>query len=300
MGEQVGVNAIALPAPFETPPGLVRLPRWARPWERTKDDALVEAVTLDQPLGTGNNSNASTCSLVTSAAVASGAMIALIIGWFKNDAGTSSITTAAGLTWTKDAELRASSLHIAIWHAFAPSGLASSSTITATISANADSIMGAGSFLGVDTVGTVIASQTNNGSTAGWSSGTVASTSGNMLFGGSFIDSGSVSSSTPTSPGVELFDKNVAGQSETLTAVYKLSVSGNDVIDGTWNAAAAWIAAGVCYKAAAGAATASLVADTRRVARNSLLRRQPVAVYMGALRPNWRPRRSGVLVPDYA
>lgn len=221
------------------------------------------AVTLDTGLGTGNNTASTTCSMSTTAAVASGGMICLVVGWFINSASTSSVTTTGGLTWTKDAELRATSLHIAIHHAFAPSGLASGTTLTVTFTAGGDSIMGAGSFLGIDTTGTVIASQTNNASTAGWSSGTVASTSGNALIGGSFIDSGSVSSSTPTSPGVELIDKNVAGQSETLTEVYKLSVSGNDVIDGTWNAAAAWIAAAVCYKASAGASATSLAFQRR-------------------------------------
>jgi hypothetical protein len=214
------------------------------------------AVALDQALGTGHNTGASTCSMTTTAAVAAGAHVIVVLGWFKNDATASTFTTTGGLTWTKDAELKSGSIHIAIWRASAPSGLASSTTLGVTIGAASDSLMGAGSFTGIDTSGTVITSGTNNGTGTGWGSGTIASTSGNAVIGGSFCD-GLTGSSSPTSPGVELFDFNNAGQNETETSVYKLSVSGSDSVDGTWSSSVSWIAGAVCYKAAAGAAATS-------------------------------------------
>lgn len=211
------------------------------------------AVTLDAALGTGNNAGATTCAITTTNAVAATGRPVIIVGYFFNGVRTCTMS-GMGLTWAEDAVLRAASLHISIFSAPDAAGHASGQTITATFSAAVDSVMGGGSFLGIDTSGTVIASATNNGSTAAWNSGTVASTSGNALIGGAFIDNGATTSSLETSPGIELFDKNVGAQSETTTGVYKLSVAGSDSVAGTWNAAAAWIAAGVCYKAAAGGA----------------------------------------------
>jgi hypothetical protein len=211
------------------------------------------AVTLDTALGTKAQSASTTAVLTTTAAVASGGHILLVAGHFF--AGATTRACAGGsLTWTEDAYLKSGSLHISIFRASAPSGLASSTNITVTWGNAGDSLVGAGSFLGIDTSGTVIASGTNNGSLAGWGTGSIASTSGNMLFGGAFMD-GAVTTSTPTSPASELFDVNSAGQTETATGAYKLSVSGSDSIDGTWASAAGWAAAGVCYKATAGAAT---------------------------------------------
>lgn len=192
----------------------------------------------------------------TSAAVASGAHIFVVFGWFQNNASTSSLS-GGGLTWTKDVELRATSLHIAIHRALAPSGLASGTTLTATMSAGTpDSIMAAGSFTGIDTVSTLGTTQSTNASTAAWNSGASnIGSAGQFMIGGSFIDNATTTASTPTSPGVELADVNIGAQSETLTIVYKLSLSGADKISGTWDAAAAWIGAGATYNAASAAAT---------------------------------------------
>src|SRR3954462_5320649 len=138
------------------------------------------AGTLHPALGTGNNSASTTCTLTTTAAVAVGGRVLVLVGWFINSVSTSTLS-GGGLTWTKDVELRSGSLHIAIHSAPAPAGLASSTVLTATFSLAGDSIMGAGSFLGLDSTGAT-ASQTNTGATAAWSSGSVTAASGNMLF----------------------------------------------------------------------------------------------------------------------
>lgn len=209
------------------------------------------AVALDASLGQGNASAASSSNFSTTSAVASGAHIICIVGWFHNGASTVAVS-GGSLTWTEDVVLRSGSVHISIQRAYAASGLASSTTITATFTgATPDSILGACSYTGIDTTGTVVASGSGSGTGTGWSSGSVASTSGNALIGGAFED-GATTASTPTSPGVEEFEKQVAGQTETLTMVDKVSVSGSDSIAGTWGTSTTWIAAAVCYKAAAG------------------------------------------------
>lgn len=206
------------------------------------------AVTLDTALGQGNQAAGSNPAITTTSSVAVGGRVIVVAGHFVNGVTTRSCG-GGGLTWAEDVYLRATALHISVFSAAAPAGLASSTVLTVTYNNAGDSILGAISLLGIDPVSPVVASNTNNASTAGWSSGTVAATSGNALVGGAFVDSASVTLSTPTAPGVEWFDDHVGAQSETATGVYKLSVAGSDVIDGTWDAAAAWIAAAVCYKA---------------------------------------------------
>lgn len=209
------------------------------------------AVALDTALGTHASSASTTNILPTGAAVASGAQIIVVLGWFQNGATTAAVS-GGGLTWVEDAVLRATNIHISIQRAFAPAGLASSTNLTATISATADSLIGATSFTGIDTTGTVVTSGTNNGSVAGWTAA-CSSTSGNAIIGGAFMD-GAATTNTETAPSVESFDFNSAGQTESLVGEYKLSVAGGDSIAGTFGAAATWISAVVCYKAAAAAA----------------------------------------------
>lgn len=212
------------------------------------------AVTVDQAtLGTGNSSGAGTTTMSTTAVVASGAVIVLLAGRF-NSTNSTMAASGGSLTWSTAHNVTSGSIRVYLFYAFAPSGLASSTTLTITHSGggSADCIIGAYSLLGVDTSGTVVAFNGAGASTAGWSSGSVSGNSGNALVGGAFVDNGSVSSSTPTAPAVERIDKNVAGQSETLTLVDKLSISGSDSVAGTWNAAGSHVAIGAAFKDAAG------------------------------------------------
>lgn len=215
------------------------------------------AVTLDTALGTGNASAASSVSFNTTAAVASGGRVVLICGrWQLASTSTMSITGTGGLTWAQDHTVSSGTLRISVFSAPAPAGLASGTTLTVSFStASNDTIIGAGSFLGIDTVGTVVAFNGGAASTAAWSSASVAATSGNALIGGAFCD-GLNATSTPTAPGVELFDRNIVGQSESLVEQYKLSVAGSDTIAGTWSGAVSHVAIGVAYKAAAAGAAA--------------------------------------------
>lgn len=263
------MSAVALPTPGVWVPSPDGVREWAdtttrrgrdrlRRWKearRSGRDTVLEAIALDQPIGTGKGHASTTATFTTTATVAAGTHILLVAGRFNSASANTQAVSGGALTWVEDATLSAGNLRVSVFRAVAAAGLVSGTTLTLTHSgsspASTDSIFGGGSFTGIDTVGTVVTTGTNNASTAGWSA-SCSSTSGNALFGGAFMD-GATTSSTPTAPGVELFDVNDATQTETETGVYKLSVAGADSIAGTWLSAAAWAAAVVCYKAAAAA-----------------------------------------------
>jgi hypothetical protein len=304
------MTAIALPAPFETPAGLIRLPRWARPWERTQDDAIAEAIGIDQPsLGEfAQDTSGSSIALTTAASAASGSLIVLSLTWVSTSETLSSVS-GGGLTWSIDKQATnagsAGFICSAIVSAQAPAGLASGTSITATLSGSAlgGRSLGATSLTGIATsspLDTTSGPTSNSGSGTAWASASTTIQAGSILLGLA-VDFSSADTSTPTSPSVEAHDFGAGGTSFEQTVVYRIEPSaGPYTVAGAWSASVDnWSVICAAYKAAA-ATPRSLVADTRRVARNSLLRRQPVAVYMNALRPNWRPLPSGVLMPEYA
>lgn len=209
------------------------------------------AVTVDASLGQGNATGAATFNFNTAATVAAGAHIILVCGAFRSGAQTFTVS-GGSLTWTEDKTVVNGSVRFSVFRAPAPSGLASGTTLTVSLgSGSNDMIAGAVSYAGIDTSGTVVTSASSTGSGTAWSSTSAAAASGNALIGGAFED-GTVTSSTPTSPAVEEFEKQVAGQSETLTLIDKLSVAGTDSLAGTWGASVTWAAAAVAYKPTAG------------------------------------------------
>lgn len=218
------------------------------------------AVTVDQTsLGTGNASG-SNPTLTTTGAVAAGGHIIVVAGRFNSTNSTMAVSGGA-LTWTQDHTAVSGSIRTSVFRAPAPAGLAASTVLTLTHTGGgvADSIFGAASYLGIDTVGTVVAVNGGGASTAAWSSGSVAGNSGDALVGGAFVDAGAVSSSVPTAPAVERIDRNIAGQSESLTMADILSLSGATALAGTWNAAGGHVAVAVAYKAAAGGGGGTVV-----------------------------------------
>lgn len=210
------------------------------------------AITVDQTsLGTGNASGAASVSMTTTAAVASGGMIAFVVGMFRNAVITVT-ATMAGTSMTAAHNLRSGSLHIWLFYGFPSGGLASGSTLQATFTGNtADTICGAASYAGVDTTGTVTAFNAAAAATAAWGSGNVAGNSGDALIGGMFTDGGA-SSSTPGGTAVERIDRNVAGQSETLVLEDILSIGGTTALAGTLDTAASNIAVAAAFKPVAG------------------------------------------------
>lgn len=214
------------------------------------------AVTLDTALGTKAQASANSAALTTTAAAASGSRPIVFVGHF-NNTGTPNLTLAGGsLTWTKDHFTSSGNLHVAFFSAPAAAGMASASVLTCSnnIVGTGDWLMGAGSFLGIDTVTPVSAFNSGAGSTAAWSGGAAGASSGDMVIGGAFEDGSGTLTSTPSGAAVELVDFLNAGQVEALAVNYKLSVAGADSADGTWSGAITWAALSVAYKAAGGAA----------------------------------------------
>jgi hypothetical protein len=215
------------------------------------------SVTLDAALGTGKAHSTSACSIVTTNAVAAGSVIALgFAGFLATPANTMSITTTGGLTWSTAAgPYTSGSLKLHIFYAFAPSGLASGTTLTGSVTGTNDLMMAAVAFAGVDTSGTITATNGSGATNTAWSSGNVTANSGDGMVGFCFEDGSGTATSSPTAPGVEFADFNDATQTEAMTGAYKLSVAGTDVIAGTWSTSVAHIRGAAALKAAAGGGT---------------------------------------------
>lgn len=218
------------------------------------------AAAFDVSVGTAAQAASTAISLSTANAVASAANLYLVVGTFNsaNPTGTFSVTTTGGLTWAEDKTLQVSNVRTSLFRARAPSGLAASTTLTVTHSGagNGDLLIGGFSILGLDDAGPTATGSTDNASGTAWTTGNIAAANGDCLIGGTFGD-GTATSSTATSPATEAFDANSAGQVETITAAYKLSVSGTDSIAGTWLAALASLAVGASYTVSATAAAST-------------------------------------------
>jgi hypothetical protein len=210
------------------------------------------AVTVDQAnIGTRADTGVLSSNLTTTAAVAAGAMIVALVHNFNSAAETLSMS-GGSLTWVQAHTTTSGSLRISLFYAFAPSGLASSSTLTVTASTGGnDMTWCAASYAGVDTSGTVVAFNAAAASTAAWSSGSVAGNSGDALIGGAGGD-GTLRTSAPDAGNTERIDFNSATTSGSVTLVDKLSSAGTDTLDGDWSGTLGHIGIGVSFKPAAG------------------------------------------------
>jgi hypothetical protein len=216
------------------------------------------AITLDANLGTGKGHATSSWSLVTTNAVATGGCIILGVACFASGSVTGFTVSGGGLTWNTGSSFIASgSLKIRVFYAFAPSGLASGTTLSISDTGGGanDNMAAAISLLGVNTTGTISSSAGSGATGAGWSTGNILANNGDAMVGFAFEDGSGTATSTPTSPAVEFADFNDATQTEAFTAAYKLTVAGTDVIAGTWSASVTHIRAGVSLTPAAGGGT---------------------------------------------
>lgn len=226
------------------------LKRWR---DRTARDTLVAAAAIDQGnIGTAAVSTGlSSANLVTTAAVASGGLIVLLVGRFNSSGGTLSVS-GGSLTWVQGHTVLSGSLRLSIFLAYAPAGLASVTTLTATNSAASnDFTMCAASYTGFPSTFTVAAFNGVAAATAAFSSSSVAAAAGDALIGGAYGD-GTLRTSTPTSPAVERVDFNSATTGGSVTLIDKLSVAGTDTLDGTWSGTLNHIGAAVAITPSAG------------------------------------------------
>jgi hypothetical protein len=199
------------------------------------------AVALDAALGsnsTGALSGATSVVVTTSAAAASGTKVLAFMSWFNSSAGPMTVS-GGGLTWASVGQANNGSDRFAIWAADAPSGLASSSSITASQQA-----LGAGgllvsvaSFSGVGTVDTTAQSTGTTGSP--YTSGATSNTTVGALFAGGTGNETATSTTSTPSNGAEIHDLWASGAQQGIATGW-LAAAGtaSQGITGSWVGAA--------------------------------------------------------------
>jgi hypothetical protein len=212
------------------------------------------AITFDKSLGTFHeNIGSTTMKLTTAAAAVARSRVLVFVTW-NNATRTLTSVSGGGLTWSVDVQARdASSNHGAIASAYAPSGLASGTLITATFSGSVGhGLMAASSFTGIAPTTALDATGTNTqGGVSGWTASVTTTTANDVILGWSSIDRSATS--TPTAPNVEMHDLGDQWFNEYSTSVYRIdSTPGTKVVNGTWSAGAgstANVTVAAAYKA---------------------------------------------------
>jgi hypothetical protein len=218
------------------------------------------AIAFVQKCGTEATSTTSsaTIALVTSNTVAAGHYIVGFVSQRLGGQFTVTGVSGGGLTWTVDAVepgVAGQTTSTSVFSAQAPAGLASSSTITATLSGSTSSrkVMGLYDFSGVATSSPVGVTTVNNGSTGNPAvTLSSAATAGDLVFVGYYHNvTGTTGTQTPAA-GFTNAGSAVAGASTWVEgyAQYKVDAAGTaDVAGYTPNidTTTTWAAAAVCY-----------------------------------------------------
>lgn len=198
------------------------------------------AIAVDQTsLGT-NSGTGGTVVLTTSQAVASSGFAVLGVGWWDASVTLSGVS-GGGLTWAIDKQGNAADPvfpHVAIVSAQAPSGLASSTAITATFSGTpaGENYIGGTSFTGVATSSPIDGTPLGptGVATAAWSSGSYSIAAGSVIVAMCLVEA--AVSNTPTSPSTEAWQRVGAGDAVALE--YRIETSaGSYAVAGTWGSA---------------------------------------------------------------
>lgn len=206
--------------------------------------------------GNGVASTSATIAFTTTSAVATGGFIVLEVSWYASAVTLNSVS-GGGLSWTIDkqgASTTDANAKVAIVSAQAPSGLASGTTITATLSATSiDRTISGASFTGVATSTPVDGTPTGptNGTTTAWATASSTLAAGSMLVGANYNTGFTTPTSTPTSPSLEVVDRgDTDGNSATMA--YRIEAApGSYTVAGAWTATAgAHVTVGVAYLAA--------------------------------------------------
>lgn len=215
----------------------------------------VSHASIGTPINLTNS--ASTIALTTNVAIAAGDFIVVGFGWA--DQGTTLNSVAGGgLSWTVDEQVQHTDAIFdccGIASAQAPSGLASGTTITATLSAACtERIAGGASFTGVASSSPIDTHNHGQDSVGGsgsntWSSGNVSLLASSMLVSIGYGEN--TTNSTPVS-GTEAWQA-FTSHSEGGAMNYNIATTaGTYVNSGTWSAVTRWCFCNVAYKAAAG------------------------------------------------
>jgi hypothetical protein len=225
----------------------------------------------------GADPSSTTIAFTTTGAVAAGGFIIVSVGWF-DAAATLSSVAGGGLTWTIDKQghpTNPAASNSALVSAQAPAGLASSTAITATLSAGVVArTIGGTSFTGVATSspvdGTPPATAGVSPTNTAWASNSATISAGSILVATAYNETGNFTN-TVTSPSLQavLMPNSVSPTSQ-VTCYRIESSAGSYTVAGTWSGAALTAINAVAYKAAA----ASGSPDTWKQLSSSMKRKR--------------------------
>lgn len=188
-------------------------------------------------VGQKTDASVTSTNLVTSSVVASGSMIVIGVSAGIFNFPTCRVTTVTGgsLTWTVNPQSVSLARTLgAVVSALAPSGLASSTTITINFSTNCDGVCSVASSYTGNWDSTYIEAVNNKdvGTGTAWSSNALAPAAGALIATVATLWS-APATSTPTSPTVEDQDFNGNGIAVTLGRRIE-TVGGSYTNAGTW------------------------------------------------------------------
>lgn len=199
------------------------------------------AITLDKNLGsTGDDVNSTSIVLTTSQAAASNTLIVAFVYIWESTSRTLTMSSSPSLSWTGSPVSNTQGALDQVWisWALAPSGLASSSTITATwdTSVTGGRMLGAASFLGTDQASPFDTSATNDqGATQNWSSGSATNAVADALFVAISGSEGTAGQTNTPTTGTELHDVAVSTAAQAMCSQYLIVSSiGSQSLAGTW------------------------------------------------------------------
>ena len=197
----------------------------------------VSVIAFDKNLGTkSENANSATMTLSTSGAVAANARVFLFVSWTHSTRTLLSVS-GGGLTWTVDRQQKAAgnNSRVAIASAPAPSGLATSTVITATFSGPVvHGLIAAASFTGIATTTPVDVTNSATATGTAWSASATTTNANDLVLGFSTIDANATS--TPAAPNTELHDFGNSAYYGWATSGYRIeSTTGTKSVNGTWS-----------------------------------------------------------------
>lgn len=215
------------------------------------------AITVDKAnIGTVTHDlTGTTIVITTNQTVAAGATIVAGFAFYASlENITGVVNSGTDLGWTVDNFGEGSGRSVAIARAYAPAGLSSGATITATIAGTGGDYRsgGAMSLLGVKTTspvdGTPPASVDASG-TAVWSTGNLAIAAGSVIVGVCIAPT--TSTHSPTSPSLEAWEAIDVPDEYGSVMCYRIeSSAGSYAVGGTWGASGNHRNVAVAYLAA--------------------------------------------------
>jgi len=209
-----------------------------------------------------------TLAYTTTNAVASNAWIFIGIMSYFSDSVSSVADDGPGLSWTvtKYTPTSDANFKIAIARAFAPAGLASGRTITATWTGGdtTSKEMAGSSFLGGDSSSFDVGGGGASGNSVNWASANLTTAEANeLIIGFGRFANADATPATPVAPAVTLF-YDQASLGDGFYMAYKIAASaGSNNIAATFLAADNWGAMAIALKVAAGGTTVTNEAALR-------------------------------------